>query len=53
MIIRNRSMVPTFEAAGMAVRYVGLATGTAGKNWRDRLREGLSWIFPVHEVLLQ
>jgi len=46
LIIRNRSMVPTFEAAGMAVRYVESRDGHSWENWRDRLREGLSWIFP-------
>jgi enterochelin esterase family protein len=46
LIIRNRSMVPTFEAAGMAVRYVEVRDGHSWENWRDRLREGLSWIFP-------
>ena len=46
LIIRNRSMVPVFEAAGMAVRYVEARDGHSWENWRDRLREGLSWIFP-------
>jgi enterochelin esterase-like enzyme len=46
LIIPNRSMVPTFEAAGMTVRYVEARDGHSWENWRDRLREGLSWIFP-------
>jgi enterochelin esterase family protein len=46
LIVPNRSMVPTFEAAGMAVRYVEARDGHSWENWRDRLREGLSWIFP-------
>jgi enterochelin esterase-like enzyme len=46
LIVRNRSMVPTFEAANMAVRYVEARDGHSWENWRDRLREGLSWIFP-------
>ena len=46
LIVRNRSMVPTFEAAGMAVRYVEARDGHSWENWRDRLREGLSWVFP-------
>ena len=46
LIVRNRSMVPTFEAAGMDVRYVEARDGHSWENWRDRLREGLSWIFP-------
>lgn len=46
LIVPNRSMVPVFEAAGMAVRYVEARDGHSWENWRDRLREGLSWIFP-------
>ena len=46
LIAANRSMVPTFEAAGMDVRYVEARDGHSWENWRDRLREGLSWIFP-------
>jgi enterochelin esterase family protein len=46
LIVRNRSMVPVFEAAGMTVRYVEARDGHNWVNWRDRLREGLSWIFP-------
>lgn len=46
LIIRNRSMVPTFEAAGMTVKYVEARDGHSWENWRDRLQEGLSWIFP-------
>jgi len=46
LVIRNRSMIPTFEAAGMDVRYVEARDGHSWENWRDRLQEGLSWIFP-------
>jgi enterochelin esterase family protein len=46
LIVRNRSMVPVFEAAGMNVRYVEARDGHSWENWRDRLREGLSWLFP-------
>ena len=46
LIVPNRSMVPVFEAAGMAVRYVEARDGHSWENWRDRLRDGLSWIFP-------
>ena len=52
LIIRNRSMIPTFEAAGMAVRYVEARDGHSWENWRDRLREGLSWIFPGPQKFL-
>jgi enterochelin esterase family protein len=46
LITPNRSMVPVFEAAGMTVRYVEARDGHSWENWRDRLQEGLSWIFP-------
>jgi enterochelin esterase-like enzyme len=46
LIVPNRSMVPVFEAAGMTIRYVEARDGHSWENWRDRLRDGLSWIFP-------
>jgi len=46
LIVPNRSMVPVFEAAGMTVRYTEARDGHSWENWRDRLREGLSWIYP-------
>jgi enterochelin esterase-like enzyme len=46
LIIPNRSMVPVFEAAGMTVRFVEARDGHSWENWRDRLRDALSWLFP-------
>ena len=46
MIYYNRSMVPLLERTGMDVRYVEARDGHNWENWRDRLREGLSWLFP-------
>ncbi len=46
LIIPNRSMVPVFEAAGMTVRFAEARDGHSWENWRDRLRDGLSWLFP-------
>ena len=46
LIVRNRSMVPTFEAAGMNVRYLETRDGHTWENWRDTLRDALSWIYP-------
>ncbi|WP_018157517.1 alpha/beta hydrolase [Demetria terragena] len=46
LIVPNRSMVPVWEAAGMKVRYVEARDGHSWENWRDRLRDGLSWVFP-------
>jgi len=52
LIIRNRSMVPTFESAGMEVRYVEVRDGHSWENWRDRLRDALSWIYPGPQKLV-
>lgn len=46
LIYENRSLVPMLQAAGMEVRYVEARDGHNWENWRDRLREGLSWLFP-------
>lgn len=42
----NRELVPLLEAAGMEVRYTETPDGHNWENWRDRLREGLSFLFP-------
>jgi enterochelin esterase-like enzyme len=52
LIIRSRSMVPTFEAAGMTVRYVEARDGHSWENWRDRLRDALSWVYPGPQKLV-
>lgn len=46
LIYENRSLVPLLSATGMEVRYVEARDGHNWENWRDRLREGLSWLFP-------
>ncbi len=46
LIYENRSLVPLLQATGMEVRYVEARDGHHWENWRDRLREGLSWLFP-------
>lgn len=46
LIYENRSMVPLLQQTGMDVRYVEARDGHNWVNWRDRLREGLSWLFP-------
>jgi enterochelin esterase family protein len=45
-IYENRSLAPILAATGMEVRYVEARDGHNWENWRDRLREGLSWLFP-------
>jgi enterochelin esterase family protein len=46
LIYENRSLVPLLQATGMRVRYVEARDGHNWENWRDRLREGLSWLLP-------
>jgi enterochelin esterase family protein len=46
LIYENRSLVPVLQAAGMTVRYVESRDGHNWENWRDRLRDGLTWAYP-------
>jgi len=46
LIYPNRSMVPLLQSTGMDVRYVESRDGHNWHSWRDRLREGLTWLFP-------
>jgi enterochelin esterase family protein len=46
LIYENRSLVPVLQSSGMEVRYVEARDGHNWENWRDRLRDGLSWLFP-------
>ncbi|MDJ0837370.1 MAG: alpha/beta hydrolase-fold protein [Acidobacteriota bacterium] len=46
LIYENRSLLPMLQQTGMQVKYVEARDGHNWENWRDRLREGLSWLFP-------
>jgi len=46
LIYENRSLVPLLQSTGMDVRYTEARDGHNWENWRDRLREGLSWLYP-------
>ena len=46
LIYENRSLVPLLQTAGMEVRLVEARDGHNWENWRDRLREGLTYLFP-------
>lgn len=46
LIYENRSLVPVLLSTGMDVRYVEARDGHNWENWRDRLRDGLSWLLP-------
>jgi enterochelin esterase-like enzyme len=52
LIVANRSMLPVFTEAGMAVNYVESRDGHNWESWRDRLRDGLSWIFPGPQMFV-
>jgi enterochelin esterase-like enzyme len=46
LITPNRSMVTTFREAGTEVRYIESRDGHNWESWRDRLRDGLTWLHP-------
>jgi len=52
LIVQNRSMLPVFIEAGMEVNYVESRDGHSWESWRDRLRDGLSWIFPGEQLFV-
>jgi enterochelin esterase family protein len=46
LIYENRSLVPLLTSTGMEVKYEEAKDGHNWENWRDRLRSGLTWLFP-------
>ncbi|MCP4225743.1 MAG: hypothetical protein GY773_20605 [Actinomycetia bacterium] len=46
LIYFNRSLLPVFQETGADVRLVEAHDGHNWENWRDQLREGLTWLFP-------
>lgn len=46
LIYENRSLVPMLQNQGLRVRYREVPDGHNWENWRDRLQDGLSWLFP-------
>jgi enterochelin esterase-like enzyme len=52
LIVHNRSMLPVFAEAGMEINYVESRDGHNWESWRDRLRDGLSWIFPGEQLFV-
>lgn len=46
LIYENRSLLPLLRDRGMEVRYDEARDGHNWENWRDRLRAGLSWLYP-------
>jgi enterochelin esterase-like enzyme len=48
LIYYNRTLAPLFRKSGVNLHYVESKDGHNWINWRDRLREGLSWLYPGH-----
>ena len=46
LIYENRSLAPLLQAQGMQVKFEEARDAHNWENWRDRLRNGLSWLFP-------
>ena len=46
LIYENRSLIPMLQTTELELKYVEARDGHNWENWRDRLREGLSWLFP-------
>lgn len=46
LIFYNRAMAPRLRGSGLTVRFVESADGHNWIGWRDRLRDGLSWLLP-------
>jgi enterochelin esterase-like enzyme len=46
LIYENRSMVPLLQSLGVDLKYIESRDGHNWENWRDRLRDGLTWLFP-------
>ncbi len=46
LIYENRSLVPLLQEQGMQVRFQEVRDGHNWENWRDRMQDGLSWLFP-------
>ena len=46
LIYENRSLVPLLQAARIQLRYEEARDGHNWQNWRDRLRAGLTFLFP-------
>ena len=51
LIYENRSLVPLLQTHGMRVRYREVHDGHNWENWRDRLQDALSWLFPRPAVV--
>ncbi len=46
LIYENRSLVPVLQSTEAELKYVEAHDGHNWENWRDRLRDGLTYLFP-------
>ncbi len=46
LIYENRSLLPVLQAQNMQVQFEEARDAHNWENWRDRLRQGLTWLFP-------
>jgi enterochelin esterase family protein len=46
LIYENRSIVPLLQAQGMQVNFQEARDAHNWENWRDRLRNALTWLYP-------
>lgn len=46
LIYENRSLVPLLQAQGMRINFEEARDAHNWENWRDRLRNGLTWLYP-------
>ena len=46
LIYENRSLLPKLQTQGIDVKLEEARDAHNWENWRDRLRNGLSWLFP-------
>jgi enterochelin esterase-like enzyme len=46
LIYYNRSLFPVFQRVANDARFTEAPDGHNWINWRDRLREGLTWLYP-------
>jgi len=46
LIYENRSLAPLLQAQNIEILFEEVRDAHNWENWRDRLRDGLSWIYP-------
>jgi len=52
LIYENRSLLPKLQKQGIDVRFEEARDAHNWENWRDRLQNGLSWLFPGPEWMV-